>query len=293
MILSQMSNLQQRLIVSSVAIFLLIISVSFSHHPFFAPLFVLLASSAISVALWEFYGIAQAKGYQPLVKMGVIGTLFFGLAVYSYMRWDLGKMLPEIVLGLILMSVFTYYLAKGADPFINLAVTLFGILYLTIPLSSLIGINYFYLPPFVNDGRWCLIYLLAVTKMTDASAFFVGKKWGKRKLSPYISPKKTLEGSLGGIFGAVFASLVLYTLFQTLFDIPPFDLSLTQNVWLAILISVAAQFGDLAESLLKRDVGMKDSSHLPGLGGMLDMVDSLVFTAPLMYIFLQIQGQLL
>lgn len=290
MILRQLSNLQQRLIVSSVAIVLLIISITFSHHPYFAPLFVLLAAAAISVALLEFYAIPQAKGYQPLIKVGILATAAFAFAVYINTQWPMGKMLPEIVLGLTLVSAFSYFFAKGNDPFINLAVTLFGILYLTIPLSALIGINYFHMPPFVTDGRWCLVYLLAVTKMTDAFAYFVGKKWGKRKLSPYISPKKTLEGALGGFLGAVLASVILYMVFQFVFEVPPFNLSLSQSIWLAILISVAAQFGDLAESLLKRDVGIKDSSHLPGLGGMLDIFDSLIFTAPLMYIFLHLQG---
>lgn len=292
MSLRQMSNLQQRLIVSGFAILLLVVAISLSHLYWFGPIFGLLAGGAISLALWEFYNIALAKGYHPLVKVGISATIAYAFAAFLRTQVLGAYMLPEIVLGLTLIAVFSYFFVKGTDPFLNIAVTLFGIFYLTIPLSCLIYINYFKAPPFVLDGRWCLLYVLVVTKVTDAAAFFVGKRWGKRQLSPYISPKKTLEGAAGGVVGALSASLILYMLYQNLFEMPPFDLSLSQSVCLGVLISVAAQFGDLAESLLKRDVGIKDSSHLPGLGGMLDIVDSLVFTAPLMYIFLTIQGTL-
>lgn len=286
MLLGSLSNLQQRLIISGLSLFFSLFAILSSHHPKFELFFVITIAAVISGALWEFYNIAKAKQSQPLVKIGIIGTIFYVCAVYLYAQRPHLQMLPEIVLALTLIAAFIYYFIKGSDPFVNLAVTSFGLLYLTIPLSCLIYINYFSSAT-VTDGRWALLYLLFVSKMTDTAAFFVGKKIGQNKLTPYISPKKTWEGAIGGFLGALLMSLIFYVILQ-FFNTPPFELTFFQSIWLAAFISIAAQFGDLAESLLKRDVGIKDSSGIPGLGGMLDIVDSLIFTAPLMYFFLKI-----
>jgi phosphatidate cytidylyltransferase len=286
MILQRLTNLQQRLVVSSVGVICLLVSISLSHGPLFRFIFAGLCAAVIGSALWEYYQIARMKGWQPLLKIGLIGSTLYVGAIFLRTQYPLMSMLPYIALGMTLMAAFVYYFIKGSDPFMNLAITLFGILYLTIPLSCVIEINYFPDPAIVNDGRWCLLYLLLVTKITDTGAFFVGKRIGRRQLSPYISPKKTWEGAFGGLCSAIAVSLCFYLIFTLFFDVPPFTLTLGQSIWLAILLSITAQFGDLAESLLKRDVGVKDSSDLPGLGGFLDTVDSLVFTAPLLAIFL-------
>lgn len=289
MILSSLSNLQQRLILSFIGIIVLLIVITFSYSPALRFLFAFFTAGFIGAALWEYYSIAKAKDCQPLIKIGIIGTLFYVLAVFLKAQFEI-LLLPEIVLGLILISVFCYYFIKGSDPFVNLAITMFGILYITIPLCYLIKINYFIAEPISRDGRWCLIYLLAITKITDTSAFFIGKKYGRFQLSPYISPKKTWEGAFGGLLGAILLSILFYFFFKS-FEVPPLNISFLQSLWLPFVISVGAQFGDLAESLLKRDVGVKDSSRLPGLGGMLDIVDSLIFTSPLMYFFLKMNAE--
>lgn len=286
----QMSNLNQRFIVSGISAVCLLALVYVSHTSF-AYLFGLLAATFIGSAVWEYYTIAKEKGFYPLFKIGLCGTVLYTCAIFLRTQFPAVYVLPGAILGLTLMAAFTYYFIKGSDPFVNLAITLFGIAYLAIPLSCLVEINYFEIDPLLKDGRVCLVYLICVTKLTDTFAFFVGKKFGKHQLSPYISPKKTWEGAIGGLCGALFTSLLFY-LFLHLSATPLFDLSLWQSIWLACLISITAQFGDLAESLLKRDVGIKDSNRLPGLGGILDMVDSLVFTSPLMYFFLKIQMQL-
>ena len=287
---SQLSNLQQRLIISSFTVVGLLLAIFFSYQPVFRPVFALLAGAIICTALWEYYHIAKGKGCIPLIKIGLLGAFSYTFAVFLRTQAPWALMLPQIILALTLIAAFVYYFIKGSDPFVNLSVTFFGIIYLAIPLSCLIDINYFPADPLVRDGRWCLLYLLLVTKMTDTGAFFVGKKYGRTKLSTYISPKKTWEGALGGLVSAIITSVILYVIFQLFFALPPFGITFWQSLWLGALISVTAQFGDLAESLLKRDVGVKDSSHLPGLGGVLDIVDSLVFTSPLMYIFLHIQA---
>lgn len=288
---SERSNLQQRLILGGGGVALGLFCIWISYTPYFGVIFTIFIAATILTALWEYYKIAEQKGYHPLNKIGMIGGLvyLFAVAFRAQMpAFDL--MLPEVAISVTLVASFIYYFIKGSDPFVNLAITMFGILYLVIPLSYIIKINYFHNEPLVNDGRWCLIYLFFVTKITDTGAFFVGKNWGQRKFSPYISPKKTWEGALGGLFSAVLLSVLFRQIFQWLFDQPPFNLTLMQSLWLGTLISIAAQFGDLAESLLKRDVGIKDSSGLPGLGGFLDIVDSLIFTSPLIYLFLKLQS---
>lgn len=284
----QMSNLQQRMIIGSLVAACILVSIYLSHLPFFNVVFVLLTAASIALAQREYYHIAQLKDFHPLGKIGILCTFFYTGAIYLTTITPKAEVLPAVVLGITLVVAFIYYFVKGSDPFVNLPVTFFGIAYLTLPLSFIILINYFQ-GPYVSDGRWCVFWLMTVTKITDTGALFIGKKFGRTQLSTYISPKKTWEGALGGFGVAVLTSLILYGVMHLLFSTPPMQITLLQSIWLAILISITAQFGDLAESLLKRNVGIKDSSRLPGLGGILDMVDSMVFTTPLMYLFLKLQ----
>jgi len=283
----QMSHMNQRLTTSGIGVAILLFFLYLSHTIFFDWLFVLFIATMVGLALWEYYRIAKSNGMHPLAKIGIIGSTCYIIAVFLSTQWVGMKPLPIAVLGLTLLVAFVYYFIKGKDPFVNLAVTCFALAYLTLPLSFAVDINYFFPAESTQDGRWWLLYLFAVTKMTDAGAFFVGKQFGTKKLAPYISPRKTVEGALGGFLVAVLTSILFYLATNLFFHQPPILLTLWQSIWLGSLICIAAQFGDLAESLLKRDVGVKDSNtKLPGLGGMLDIVDSLVFTVPLLYIFL-------
>lgn len=133
---------------------------------------------------------------------------------------------------------------------------------------------------FVQDGLWVSLFVIAVTWVTDSGAYLVGKRWGKHKLWPAISPKKTVEGSIAGVVFASLTGILFGTLFKgSLFSLPDAFL-------LAVLISVLGQLGDLIESALKRANNVKDSGHLlPGHGGMLDRFDSLLFTFMCLHIF--------
>jgi phosphatidate cytidylyltransferase len=126
-----------------------------------------------------------------------------------------------------------------------------------------------------------------MTFITNASAYFFGKSLGKNKLAPYISPKKTWEGAIGGFCIALIASMGFHVLANLPNNPIPISLSFWESIFLGGILSFLAQLGDLAESLLKRDVGVKDSSHIPGVGGILDIVDSLVFTSPALYLYLK------
>lgn len=210
---AQLSAFSQRLIMSMILVSILLVAIYFSYDPYLFPFFLLLASILIGGAVIEYYQIAAAKGYKPLRWVGLFGTIAFIVASYFATREAKHLMLPEITVGIILMIAFGYYFFRGSSPLINLAITMFGIAYLTIPLSFAIRINYFFLPEGTQDGRIWLLYLLIVTKITDTGAYFAGKSWGKHKLAPFISPNKTWEGATGGLLSAVAASLIFSVCF--------------------------------------------------------------------------------
>jgi phosphatidate cytidylyltransferase len=275
---------KQRLLISSLSILVLIISIYYSHSSFFKPIFVLLNVSIISFALIEYYHLARNKGFQPLTTLAIgSSTLYLISLALSFHHASLIG-LPSLILLLSLLLFFLAFFNQQASSLGNLAVTLFGIGYLTIPLSCILCINYFFPSNALEDGRLWLAYVLLTSKMTDIGAYFCGKLFGKIKLAPSISPKKTIEGAIGGA-GATLITSLIFTLFAS--HLATFKMTWGQSLWIGLTISILAQLGDLAESLLKRDAKVKDSSHLPGLGGILDIVDSLVFTLPLMYLFLQ------
>lgn len=289
MILSKMNPLQQRLIVSAIGILIVLVVIYLSPVPAFKPLFTLIIAAIIGTAMWEYYDIAHAKGLTPIKRLGISLASLYTIAVSLSTQYPSAKELPEITLLFCLLGCFLYFFASGSAPFTNISTTFFGIAYLAIPLSCMIRIAYFFSQSGEQDGRWWLFYLITVTKMTDTGGFFIGKKFGHNKLAPYISPKKTWEGAIGGLGLAILTSIIIKILAH-IFDSHAFQLNFWQSIWLGIWIGVLAQCGDLAESLLKRDGGVKDSNQLPGLGGMLDITDSLVFTAPLVYIFLKIHA---
>ncbi|ALJ91516.1 phosphatidate cytidylyltransferase [Thermus aquaticus] len=181
----------------------------------------------------------------------------------------------EVALGLFLMGSFSYELLRGAD-LTRFAFTLLAFLYLPWSLGYVLLLRE---TPDPGLGLWTLSLPLVASFATDIGAYFAGRFFGRHKLAPEISPGKTLEGSMGGILFSFLALLAYTALVREVF---PFGLL---ELWLfSLLLSLAAQLGDLAESMLKRFAGVKDSGRfLPGHGGLLDRIDSLLFTFPLTY----------
>jgi phosphatidate cytidylyltransferase len=275
---------KQRLLISSLGILGFAISIYLSYTSFFKPIFVLLNAGIISLALMEYYNLARHKGFQPHTAFGVGSSIAYIIALSMSLHNPSFATFPSFVLLASLLLLFLLFFKQQSSSLGNMAITLFGIGYLTIPLSCALRINYFFPPNALEDGRLWFAYVLLTSKMTDIGAYFSGKIFGKRQLAPSISPKKTIEGAVGGIVSAVLMSLI-FTFFVS--HLASFKMTLLQSIWIGFFISILAQLGDLAESLLKRDAGVKDSSRLPGLGGILDIVDSLVFTLPLMYLLLE------
>lgn len=284
--LTMTNQFKQRLLISTLGIFGLALSIIYSFGPFFKPIFILLNAGIISLALAEYYHLARNKGFQPLTAFGIGFSFLYMIALAASLHYPALVGLPSLVLLFSMLILFLLFFQYPSLALGNLAITLFGIGYLTIPLSCALRINYFFPLDSIEDGRLWLAYVIFTSKMTDVGAYFCGKILGKNKLAPSISPKKTIEGAIGGTAAALITS-VLFALFAS--HLATFHMTFLQSIWIGLMISVLAQLGDLAESLLKRDAGVKDSSHLPGLGGFLDIVDSLIFTLPFIYILLQMR----
>lgn len=283
--LNKLNHLQQRLLAGSLGAVLILFVITYSQVPAFKPIAIAFMIALIAVAMWEFHQISYAIEQEPAVRLSIWAGVAYALSVAISTQYASMSLLPEITLLASVISFFVYYFRKGESPFLNLATTLFSFFYLAVPLSCMLSITYFFTLNGTQDGRWWITYLILVTKITDTAAFFVGRRYGKQKLAPYISPKKTWEGAMGGLVMAVVVSF-LFTSTTKIFG-ANFHMTIWQSLWLGAGVGLLAEFGDLAESLLKRDGGIKDSNRLPGLGGILDMVDSLVFTAPFVYIFLK------
>lgn len=228
----------------------------------------------------EYTEILRNKGFLPSLKIMLASSLIFGALAY----FNKFNLIP-LALTLSALMAFMWVLFRGRQPYIaNVATTLLGFVYCGwFPLHLLFlrnmgdSVDGWFIPDPLGAG-YCILILFAVL-VTDTFCYFVGCKWGKHKLSPVISPNKTIEGSLGGTFMCMVFSLGI----GLTIGLPWYHAMI-----LGLLIAVFAQIGDLCESMIKRDAGVKDSSNvLPGHGGFLDRCDSYILTIPVVYYYLQ------
>lgn len=236
--------------------------------------FALEVGIVITIALFEFFTLIKKAGIHVYRFSGVFLGMIIPLLVYM----ELGQTRSGEVLFLVISCLFLFVLQflEGESPrqLIAISLTLFGLLYVSWFLSFLIKIR------FLNNGEIWIVYLVAVTKIGDIGAYAIGTLFGKHALIPHISPKKSIEGTLSGFA----ASTLVSALFK---DYLPLDFTYPHLLLMGFLIGVVAQIGDLSESLMKRFCKVKDSGQImPGMGGMLDAVDSVLFTAPLFYFHL-------
>ena len=242
------------------------------------------AAALGALGIWEFCRLGKLNKKKGLTELcmgiGVLTILSFFISTLDPST----SYLPSLLLFIGVVTLFFYHFDQIAGAITSISKSVFGVFYIAIPVGFILKILYFSDPGRGgSDGRLWLIYLLVVTKITDVGAYFGGRLLGNRKLAPQISPGKTLVGAVVGFLSAIVFSLLFYLMGQI---IPHFPLSFTQSLGLGALLGVVGQVGDLAESLLKRDADVKDSNRLPGLGGILDMLDSLLFTGPILYFFL-------
>lgn len=309
-----LSNLTIRVLVAVVAIpliLLLVLAGGFLFSAFVAAL--------STLALRELYLLSRAKGAMPQMATGLgFGLLLNAVFVFDRIRFSVAGLLdrfgqsvatpsmPQFLL-IVMLSLVPVTLAielfRGKPgPLINTATTVFGAVSVALMFGSLIGIRELFVPgdfpvyahfsvpgPSVPEdvivtidrwGAYTVIAVFASIWLCDSAAYFTGRAVGRHKLFERVSPNKTWEGALAGFAAAVVAFLVARWLLL------PY-LTFTQALVCGVIVGVFGQIGDLAESLLKRDAGVKDSSSLiPGHGGLLDRFDSLLFVSPLFYCYL-------
>jgi phosphatidate cytidylyltransferase len=248
----------------------------------------------IARAVWEFYTICEAKGLPAFKAWGAVGTValisgsWFVFGMDSYRRPSdfpaLSYDFDIFILLLFALGVFIRQFPQKLNPqgLETMAITLFGLIYVAWLSNFITRVNFA-----TGHGRFWVMYLVVVTKFTDMGAYLVGSTLGRHKMIPRISPKKTWEGTIGGIAFAVGGSLLCYYVLPDRLSAD--GMLLKHALVLGALIGAAAVIGDLAESLIKREAGVKDSSNwLPGHGGALDLIDSFLFTAPLLYVYMRL-----
>ena len=222
--------------------------------------------------LYEYFVMLEKKGINIYKYFGIgIGTI---IPLSIVLRFEPTKSweLLFIVLALLFLILMQFKRRNNSGVIVDISTTLFGILYVSWFFSFLIKIRY------LESGLAFLAALLIITKLGDIGAYLVGSNFGKHLLIPRISPNKTIEGSLGGLAFSVIGALAC----NVFLGFNYFHLIL-----IGLSLGVLGQLGDLSESLLKRDCQVKDSGNLfPGMGGVLDEIDSLLFAGPVFYFYL-------
>ncbi len=251
--------------------------------------FLLLVELGILLGVYEFCDILRERGLTPYKTLAVISSLILGLNAYFQ-----SHLFTIITITILVISVACAELfrPKKEQAIFHLSGTVFGVIYvgwlfshlillMQMPevLQPLIYKNFFNIE--IRLGTSLAILPFVLTWSNDSAAFFIGRRFGKRKFFPAISPKKTWEGVLGGVLVTIAAAFIYESVYATY-------LSWFDCVVLGTAVGIMAPTGDLVESMIKRDVQIKDASKIiPGHGGFLDRFDSLLFTAPLIYYYLR------
>ena len=273
---------------STLVLWALMLSTVFAGYEY--GFFGLLAFMAM-LGLWEYYKMLEGDGIRVFTLTGLIcGAVLVGGGFFIVRSQGPVNIhdFELLVLVLFLMTIFARQMFRGAenDPLRAMSYTVFGLLYIPWLFSFLTKIIYLMprLPDGGTTGQYYVLYLVAVTKFSDMGAYVFGSLFGKKPFAPHISPKKTWEGFFGALFSSLMCSYGMNALLAG--KLPAFrfvDLTI-----LGLVLGFAAVIGDLAESIVKRGAHTKDSSAiLPGIGGTLDLIDSILFTAPLLFFYLR------
>jgi phosphatidate cytidylyltransferase len=282
-----------RRLFSFVVLWTVVIGSLFSGHKALSDYVFLLIILLLAVSgLMEFYGMARKLNYACYSGLGVVGGVLMILFTFYCISGEFGAAVTPsrmndretifiiiFVLGLCVRQFMSRSVSTGI---IAISTTLFGMMYVPWLLNFIQKINFF--GQAGVEGPYYVLYFVLVTKFSDCGAYAVGSLIGRHKMIPRISPGKTWEGFGGAIVVSTAASVI----FARVAGHHLAGMTLLHSIILGIILSIAAVVGDLIESLFKREAGLKDSgSMFPGIGGILDLLDSLLFNAPIMYLYLR------
>lgn len=275
---------------STVSLWVLILAAIFSGREW--AFFLVIAGMALA-SLWEYFRMLDKDGIPNFQLTGMIcaavflsGSFYYASTVGTARSMDFE--LAILVLFVVVMFARQMFVPiHEREPLQTMAYTLFGLLWIPWMFSFITKI--LFLPPRTLEGeptgQFYVLFLVMVTKFSDMGAYVFGSLFGKHPSVPHISPKKTWEGFGGALFASLLAAGILFWVAPE--KIPAFRA--TDIVILALGLGFAAVIGDLAESIVKRSTGIKDSGGvLPGIGGTLDLIDSLLFSAPLLYFYMRL-----
>jgi phosphatidate cytidylyltransferase len=230
-----------------------------------------------TISYWEFVRLAAHKGAFAQL---ILGELFVIVSVCA-LFFNLALLIPILFIAITLFLFVELYRKKGS-PLLNLGATLFGGLFFSLMFGSFMLIHNLASIHNIESaeiGQWILLLILSIWAC-DSAAMIIGSYFGRRKLMPRISPNKSIEGTVAGFLFGILAAYICHIWFID-------DLSPLHSMAIGAIGGSFGQYGDLFESMLKRDAGVKDSSNLiPGHGGMMDRFDSLTISAPIMYLYL-------
>lgn len=229
----------------------------------------------IVLGLYEFFSLVERKGIQIYKYFGVVIGTVIPLSIYFKFELTKGWELLFVVLVLVMIFLLQFTRRDSRGAVEGISTLLFGILYVSWLFSFIIKIRY------LPNGLGLVAALLLITKSGDIGAYLIGTRWGRHVLIARISPNKSIEGAIGGFIFSMLAALA-----SKLF-IP--GLSYPQLVVVGMFLGALGQLGDFSESLIKRDCQAKDSGAIfPGIGGILDIIDSLLFTTPALYFYMSV-----
>lgn len=232
--------------------------------------------------IWEFYLLLNQKGIKSNRIFGILITITF----YIITALSTAKVIDKyaaifysIAFAVSFIIFFTELFRKSDNPFLNIASTFLGIIYLAVPFSLLIVMSDFGAGMF-GLFTFPIIYFFMIW-INDIFAYLAGIAIGRHRLFERVSPKKSWEGAIGGLIFTIILAIILSHFYEIL--------SLVEWLGLAVIIVVFGNFGDLTESMLKRSVGCKDSGKFfPGHGGILDRFDSMLLSAPFVFVYMEI-----
>ena len=255
-----------------------------------------LVALVAGVAAFEFYALASATGARPVVWLGVPASsilVLLALVGPGFGAWADHALALLLALAVSTLVAGVFLRSAGDTPLFSAAATVSGALYTGGTLAFAVLLRHLpdsgggdFRDPW--EGRLLVLFPLAVIWASDTAAYFTGKRFGRTRLAPRVSPGKTVEGGAGGVAAAVVVGAAAGFVMQ---DVVSFPFSPVAGALIGLLVGVAGQLGDLAESLLKREAGVKDSGTLlPGHGGVLDRFDALFPSLPLAYWLLAMAG---